>query len=102
MPTQVLTREFSSLKHLVRVTAWVQRFADNCRLPQGSRRNARTLMAAEISKVETFWLKQAQNEAIPKGEEEGALSRFYPKKDEEGLLRVDERLRFADDQRTIL
>jgi len=84
--------EFSSLKHLVRVTAWVQRFADNCRLPQGSRRNARTLMAAE-----TFWLKQAQDEAFPKGEEEGALSRFNPKKDEEGLLRVDGRLRFADD-----
>ena len=89
--------DFSSLKHLVRVTGWVRRFADNCRLPQGSRRNACTLMAAEMSKAETFWLKRAQHEAFPKGEEEGALSRFNPKKDDEGLLRVDGRLRLADD-----
>jgi len=46
--------EFSSLKHLVRVTGWVRRFGDNCRLLQGSRRNACTLMAAEMSKAETF------------------------------------------------
>ena len=35
-----------SLKHLVRVTGWVRCFADNCRFPQGSRRNACTLTAA--------------------------------------------------------
>ena len=89
--------KFSSLKQLLRVTGWVRRFADNCRLPQGSRRNACTLTAAEMLKAETLWLKQAQDEAFPKGEEEGSLSRFNPKKDDEGLLRVDGRLRLADD-----
>ncbi|XP_068734492.1 uncharacterized protein [Montipora capricornis] len=88
--------EFSSLNHLVRVTGWVRRFADNCRLPQGSRRNARTLIAAEMLKAETFWLKQAQNEAFPRREEEGSLARFSPKKDDEGLLLVDGCLRLAD------
>jgi len=28
-------------------------------------------MAAEMSKAETFWLKRAQHEAFPKGDEEG-------------------------------
>ena len=89
--------EFSSLKHLVRVTGWVRSFADNCRLPRGSRRSGRTLMTAETLKAETFWLKQAQDEAFPNGEKEGSPSRFNPKKDGEGLLRVDGRLRLADD-----
>ena len=89
--------KFSSLQQLLCVTGWVRRFADNCRLPQGSRRNACTLTAAEMLKAETLWLKQAQDEAFPKGEEEGSLSRFNPKKDDEGLLRVDGRLRLADD-----
>lgn len=91
--------EFSSLKHLVCVTGWVRCFADNCRLPQGSRRNPCTLIAAKMLKAETFWLKQAQVEAFPKGEEEeGSLSRFNPKKDDEGLLRVDGRLRTRNTQ----
>ena len=90
--------EFSSLNHLVHVTGWVRRFADNCRLPQGSRRNACTLIAAKMLKAETFWLKQAQDEAFPRGEEEGgSLARFNPKKDDEGLLQVDGCLCLADD-----
>ena len=48
-------------------------------------------------KAETLWLKQAQDEAFPKGEEEGSLSRFNTKKNDEGLLWVDGRLRLADD-----
>lgn len=48
-------------------------------------------------KAETFWLKQAQDEAFPKGEEEGSLWRFNPKKDDEGLLRVDGRIFLVDD-----
>ena len=89
--------KFSSLKQLLHVTGWVRRFADNCRLPQGSRKNTFTLTAAEMLKAETRWLKQAQDEAFPKGEEEGSLSRFNPKKDGEGLLQVDGRLWLADD-----
>ena len=51
--------EFSSFKHLVRMTGWARRFADNSRLPQGSRRNACTLIATKMLKGETSWLKQA-------------------------------------------
>ena len=51
--------EFSSLKHLLHMTGWVWRFADNSRLPQGSRRHACTLIPTEMVKAETSWLKQA-------------------------------------------
>ena len=91
------SNKFSSLKQLLSVTGWVRRFADNCRLPQGSRRNTCMLTAAEMLTAETLWLKQAQDEAFPKREEEGSLSRFNPEKDDEGSLRSDGFLRLADD-----
>ena len=45
---------FSSLKHLVHVTGWVQRFLTNCRLPMNLRRKDRLLLPTEISEAETF------------------------------------------------
>ena len=52
--------KFSSLKHLVHVTGWVQRFLTNCRLPMDLQRKDRILLPTKISKAETFWIKQAQ------------------------------------------
>lgn len=88
---------FSNLKRLVRVTGWVQRFLTNCRLPKELQRKDRTLLSAEMSAAETFWIKQAQAQAFPGGENEGSLTRLNPKSDGDGLLRMDGRLRFADD-----
>ncbi|XP_078355671.1 uncharacterized protein LOC144640376 [Oculina patagonica] len=88
--------KFSSLKRLVRVTGWVQRFLTNCRLPMNLRRKDRILLPTEISEAETMWIKQAQMQAFPGGESEGLLTRLNPKSDGEGLLRMDGRLRFAD------
>ena len=78
--------KFSSLKRLVRVTGWVQRFLNNCRLPMNSRRKDRILLPTEISEAETMWIKQAQAQAFPGGESEGSLTRLNPKCDGEGLL----------------
>ena len=50
----------------------------------------------KVETLNTTTLKQAEDEAFPEGEE-GSLSRCNPKKDDEGLLWVDGRLRFADD-----
>lgn len=92
---------FSSLKRLVHVTGWVQRFLTNCRLPMNLRRKDRILLPTEISKAETFWIKQAQAQAqaqaFPGGENEGSLTQLNPKSDGDRLLRMDGRLRFADE-----
>ena len=66
---------FSSLKRLVHVTGWVQRFLTNCRLPMNLQRKDQILMPTEISEAEMFWIKQAQARAFPGGENE-----LHPKK----------------------
>jgi len=53
--------KFSNLKRLVHVTAWVQRFLTNCRLPMNLRRKDRILLPTEISEAKTFWIKQTYN-----------------------------------------
>jgi len=89
--------KFSSLKRLVHVTGWVQRFLTNCRLPMNLRGKDRILLPAEISKAETFCIKQAQAQAFPGGENEGSLTRLNPKNDCDGLLWMDGWLGFADE-----
>ena len=90
-------KKFSSLERLVHVTGWVQRFLTNCRLPVNSRRKDRILLPTEISGAETFWIKQTQAQVFPGGEKEGSLTRLNPKYDDDGLLQMDGRLRFADE-----
>ena len=48
---------------------------------------------AEISDSEKFWMKLVQAEAFPKGVQEGSLARLSPMR----VLRIDGRLRFADE-----
>ena len=59
--------------------------------------DGRMLRSNEIKKVETFWFKQMQAEVFPDGAAERSLEQMKPKKDDDGLLRADGRLRYADD-----
>ena len=61
------------------------------------RRKDRILLPTEISEAETFSIKEAQAQAFPGGENEGSLTQLNPKSDGDGLLRMDGRLRFADE-----
>jgi len=90
-------KKFSSLKHLVHVTGWVQRCLTNGRLPMNSQRKDRICLPTEISGAETFWIKQTQAQAFPGGEKEGLLTRLNRKHDSNGLLRLDGHLRFTDE-----
>lgn len=90
-------KKFSSPKHLVHVTRWVQRFFTNCRLPMNLRGKDQILLPTEILEAETFWIKQAQAQAFPGGENKGSLTRLNPKNDDDGLLQMDGCLYFADD-----
>jgi hypothetical protein len=47
--------------------------------------------------MEKWWIKQAQGEVFPKGEREGCLLRLSPKNGDDGLLRMDGRVRLADE-----
>jgi hypothetical protein len=88
---------FSTFRRLCRVTGWVQRFVTNCRLPRELRKRDRTLCSTEILNVEKWWIKHAQGKAFPKGEREGCLLRLSPKNGDDGFLRMDGRLRLADE-----
>jgi hypothetical protein len=89
---------FSNLECLLRVTGWVKRFTINCKIRKQTDRNyAKTLDVSEISDSEKFWVKQVQAEAFPKGIREVSLARLSPMKGSDGVLRIDGRLRFADE-----
>ena len=94
---RLLPEKFSSFSRLLRITAWVKRFLKNCQLPNEQRKKNNVLQRAEISDAETFWIRRTQAEAFPNGEKENCLTRFCPQRDEDGLLRISGRLRFADD-----
>ena len=97
LPARLGPDKYSSLTRLLRVTAWIRRFLTNCKLPKEQRMKCDALEQSEISNAETYWVRTAQTEAFPSGEMEKRLSRFCPQPDEAGLLRVNGRLRFAND-----
>ena len=89
---------FSSLEHLLRVTGWIRRFIINCRTLEHTDRNySKTLSMTEISEAERLWIRKVQGEAFPKGVREGSLARLSPMKGSDGILRIDGRLRYADE-----
>ena len=88
---------FSSLRRLIRVSAWVQRFLANCRLDRKDRTLSDTLDPDELTKADNWWLRKAQTETFPMGEEQQSLTRLNPKKDKDGLLRAHGRLQNASE-----
>ena len=72
---------YSSLRRLVRVTGWVQRFLSNCRLPKDLQRKDGSLLSDEITAAETFWIKQAQAQVFLDGENERSPTRLNPNPD---------------------
>ena len=96
-------KRFSSWKRFTRVHAWVRRFVDNCR---GRARQNGELKPSEIEDTEVQVIKSAQREAFP--EEYLALQRrkelpknskllaFRPRLDEEGQMRCDSQLKYAE------
>ena len=94
---RLVPEKFSSLTRLLRVTAWIKRFRTNCKLEKEQRTKSDILGQNEISDAEIYWLQRTQTEAFPSGEKEKCLNRFCPQTDEDGLLRVNGRLRYAED-----
>ena len=105
IPSRLQPSRFSSWNRLVRVRAWVQRFVNNCRAPI-SGRSSGELKCQEIADAEIGIIREAQQEAFC--EEYKALVKdktlpsnskllgLKPVLDEDGLLRSDGILRYAD------
>ena len=96
-------KRFSSWKRFTRVHAWVRRFMDSCR---GRARQNGELKPSEIEDTEVQVIKSAQREAFP-GEylalqrrkelpKNSILLAFRPRLDEEGQMRCDSRLKYAE------
>ncbi|XP_078360400.1 uncharacterized protein LOC144644752 [Oculina patagonica] len=98
-------QRYSSWSKLTRVTASVDRFLENCRLPAALRREG-ALKPDEVSAAEMRYIRQAQQEvfaqeirALKAGREIPGGSKLLPLRpvlDEEGVLRCDGRLRYAE------
>ena len=87
---------YSSYSRLIHVTGWVCRFVTNCRSVQESRER-NVLTSDELTNAENFWVRQAEAEAFPQGEKEKALLQLNPQADNNGIIRVNGRLKYADD-----
>ena len=96
-------KRFSSWKRFTRVHAWVRRFVDNCR---GRARQNGELKPSEIEDTEVQVIKSAQREAFPEEylplqrrkelPKNSKLLAFRPRLDEEGQMRCDSRLKYAE------
>lgn len=75
----------------------MKRFIANCKIRRKTERNIeKTLSVDEIADVEHFWIKYAQKRSYSKGVNEKFLVQLDPMKDDQGLLRKNGRLRFAE------
>ena len=83
VPTDTLLHKYASYWKLLRVTAFVRRFIENCRkvkMPKGP------LTTEEFQAAENIWIKQAQSSQPLKSD-------VGLKKDDEGILRCVGRVR---------
>jgi transposase InsO family protein len=99
---------FSSWMRLLRTTAWVVRFIDRCRKRPFERSPGGDfgLRAEEVKRAEKIWTKLSQQrsfggemEALRRGEplpRDGRLQAVTPVIDEDGVLRMDSRLRTSE------
>lgn len=99
------TTRFSSWVNLTRVSAWVNRFVNNCRVKKPERTSGE-LSPEEIRDVENEIIKNAQKNAFPKEYKalnnqktlpnDSKLLALKPKLDEDGIIRSDGRLKYAE------
>jgi len=98
-------KRFSDLNRLVRVSAWVHRFIDNCQVTKEERRLAPELSVQELEQAENRIFIAAQSEGFSddyktllkgiKVSVKSKLAALNPKLDSEGVMRSDSRLKFT-------
>ncbi|XP_064475828.1 uncharacterized protein LOC135389726 [Ornithodoros turicata] len=101
-------KDYSNYQRILRVTAWIFRFAENCR-----RRNRKNgpLTAEEMDRAEIFCIKQVQSDAyadevlaLSHGlalQKSSRIAELQPYLDGNGLLRLTGRLQCAEESEEI-
>ncbi|KAG8194788.1 hypothetical protein JTE90_017229 [Oedothorax gibbosus] len=97
-------KQFSSLRKVHRITAWILRFVNNAR-PKSSKLSV-PLGATEISSAQTYWIRATQQRHykeevadLSKGKEldkSSTVRSTNPFLDKQGLLRLKGRLQFSN------
>ena len=87
---------YSDLSRLLRVTAYIQRFIQNCKKP-GSRRLG-VLSAHEINESQLLWVKCVQEGMMRDGSFEQLSRDLKAYRDDQGVIRCVGRLENADNQ----
>ncbi|XP_064464904.1 uncharacterized protein LOC135376233 [Ornithodoros turicata] len=101
--------DHSSLNRVLRVTAYVLRYINNTRRPQS--KHSGSLSAEELHSAELLWVRWTQLESFPTEIEDlqtrrpisssSAVLLLNPYIDENSLLRVGGRLRYADESDSV-
>ena len=95
---------FSKWTHLLRITAWVYRFLNNCVGPKAERQ-AGELTVEEMEDAEVVIIRASQRVALPEYKNvqlgkplqpDSKIKQLQPVMDDQGLLRVGGRLRHAE------
>ena len=99
-PTAVIDpQKYSSLRGLLRVTAFVQRFIHNARVPLAERQSG-TLTVHQMSLARSYWESLAQRQGFPGLQERlspavlrrSAMAQLHVFRDTQGLLRCGGRI----------
>ena len=100
-----LLEQISTYSRLVRVTAWLLRFINNCRSRRSNKIQSVALTTDELQKAEQHWIRRIQRREygveLTSLEKENRLPRsskllpLHPVVDKEGLLRVGGRMKHA-------
>jgi len=85
-------KKFSSKNRLIRVTAWLYRFVNNCR--SKNKQSSKFLTTAELSIVEELWIKEVQRE-IERSDGYLQLKEQLNLSNESGILRCRGRLHYS-------
>lgn len=104
LPNLLELKNYSSLRKVLRVTAWIQRFVNNSRNPK--KRKEGPLTSEETTNANKFWIKQAQEEVygsdiaeLKQGRaisKDSKIANLNPVLDDDGLLYVGGRLQKAE------
>uniref|UniRef100_L7LXX7 Putative tick transposon n=1 Tax=Rhipicephalus pulchellus TaxID=72859 RepID=L7LXX7_RHIPC len=96
--------KYSSWIKMVRVTAWIRRFVNNCRSANHRRHGA--LSTQEVQEAEYLWFRQAQTDTYGKEiahltaghslEKSSSIRELHPYIDDKSILRIRTRLENAD------
>ena len=82
--------------YLINVTAWMLRFAENCRLPPDNKTLSNYLTSTEVSKAENLWIRSNQQKLRINQNYENSKNALNLQEDAKGIIRSRGRIEHAN------